>query len=440
MRKSQKREPVFKGAITAFLALIFVLLLSLVGALVESASIQMTKNRRRADAILALESTFAEYERDLLEQYDLFARKACDEAELQRRMEYYGADQMNHSMLKKELLADNDGYAFREQAIRYAKNWLGMDMPVPETEYEFYSETYLEEEELVYMDMDELLSQDENTLPEEGNPISAVRRLKNMDFLTLVHPNPQEVSSQSIAVEQLPSKRELQSGNWGSPVSGTSSDKAFFAAYLTEHFGSFAKLKESSTLRYEQEYLLAGHSCDRENLEAVCKQILSIRMVANYAYLLTDTAKQAEAGALALTLCSMLTVPGITEVVKHATLLAWAYGESVVDVRALLKGKQVPAVKTADSWQLQLANLITLGTAEEAVSELDAPGGLRYQNYLTGLLLIEKQGPLSMRSLDLIESNLHIRTDEYMTKLEIKSNAVFRRGVKDSFTTSFGYE
>ena len=440
MKKSQKREREFKAAITAFLALIFALLISLVGALVESASIQMAKNRRRADAILALESTFAEYERELLEKYDLFARKAYDEGELQRRMEYYGADQMEHAMVKRELLTDNNGYAFREQAIRYAKNWLGVDMPVQETEYEFYSETYLEEEELVYMDMDELLSQDENALPEEGNPISAVQRLKHMDFLTLVHPNPQELSSQSLVVDSLSSGRELQEGNWGSPVSGAVSDKAFFAAYLTEHFGSFAKQKESSVLRYEQEYLLAGHPGDRENLEAVCKQILSIRMVVNYGYLLTDTAKQAEAGALALTLCSLLTVPGITEVVKHATLLAWAYGESIVDVRALLKEKKVPAVKTADSWQLQLANLLTLGTSEDSVSELDAPGGVHYQNYLTGLLLIERQGPLSMRSLDLIESNLHIRADEYMTKLEINSKAAFRRGVKDSFMTSFGYE
>lgn len=440
MRRSQEREPEFKGAITAFLALIFALLISLVGALVESASIQMTKNRRRADAILALESIFAEYDRELLEQYDLFARKTSNGTELQRRMEYYGADQMSHNMVKGELLTDHDGYVFREQAIRYAKNWLGMDMPMQETEYEFYSETYLEEEELVYMNIDELLAQEENTLPEEGNPLSAVQRLKSMDFLTLVLPNAHEVSGQSIAMERLPSGRELKTGNWGSPASGEATDKAFLAAYLTEHFGSYGKSKESSALCYEQEYLLAGHSCDRENLEAVCKQILSIRMVVNYGYLLTDTAKQAEAGALALTLCSLLTVPGITEVVKHATLLAWAYGESVVDVRALLKGKKIPAVKTADSWQLQLANLMTLGTAKDAANEFDAPGGLNYQNYLTGLLLIERQGPLSMRSLDLIESNLHIKTDEYMTKLEIQSKASFRRGVKDSFATSFGYE
>ena len=58
MKKSQKRELVFKGEITAFLALLFVLIISLVGALIESASIQMTKNQKRANVVLALEITF----------------------------------------------------------------------------------------------------------------------------------------------------------------------------------------------------------------------------------------------------------------------------------------------------------------------------------------------------------------------------------------------
>ena len=189
-----------------------------------------------------------------------------------------------------------------------------------------------------------------------------------------------------------------------------------------------------------EEYLLGGYPSDRENLEKVCEQILSVRMAANYAYLLTDTAKQAEAEALSLTLCSMLTVPGITEVVKHALLLAWAYGESIVDVRVLLKGNKVPAIKTSGTWQLQLANLIKLGTDEEVVSEIDAPGGLDYQGYVRGLLLMKDKERLSMRSLDLIESNLQIKTDECMTKVEIESKAVLRRGVKDTFSTTYEYK
>lgn len=440
MKRSQKREPVFRGEITAFLALIFVLMLSLVGALVESASIQMTKNRKRADTILALESTFAEYDRQMLEEYDLFVRNGCSEATLQGRLEYYGAENMSHSILKQELLSDNNGSPFQEQAIRYAKKWLGIDVTPQDTEYEFYSETYLEEEELVYMDMQELLAQEESSLLEEGNPLSSVQRLKNTDFITLVHPNPEQLSSRSITIDNLPTGRELRAGNWEKQASGERTDKVFLAAYLIEHFGNLMDVKESHALLYEQEYLLGGYPSDKENLEKVCEQILSIRMVANYTYLLTDATKQAEAEALALTLCSLLTVPGITEVVKHAILLAWTYGESIVDVRVLLKGKKVPAIKTTETWQLQLANLVKLGTDEEVVNELDAPGGLSYQSYLTGLLVMENREALSMRSLDLIESNLHIKTDECMTKVEIKSKAVFRRGVKDSFTTSFGYQ
>ena len=69
MRKSQVRGSVFKGEITAFMALLFILMLSVVGALIQSASHQIAKNRRRADILMALESTFAEYHLDLLNQY-----------------------------------------------------------------------------------------------------------------------------------------------------------------------------------------------------------------------------------------------------------------------------------------------------------------------------------------------------------------------------------
>lgn len=440
MRKSQKRELVFKGEITAFLALIFVLMISLVGVLVESVSIQMTKNRKRADTILALESVFAEYDRKMLEEYDLFVRNGCSEAVLADRLEYYGAENISHSIIKQELLTDNGGSPFREQAIRYAKNWLGIDASLEDTDYEFYSENYLEEEDAVNMTLEELLARDEGELPEEGNPLSSVKRLKETNLLTLVCGNPEELSGRSIAVDSLPSGRELEAGNWGEQTSKDATDNMFLAAYLTEHFGCLTDVKNARALHYEQEYMLSGYASDRENLEKVCEQILSIRMAANYGYLLTDSVKQAEAETLALTLCSLLTVPGITEVVKHALLLAWSYGESIVDVRVLLKGKKVPAIKSADSWQLQLVNLVKLGTHEETVSEVDTPGGLGYQSYLTGLLVMENKEALSLRSLDLIESNLHIKTDECTTKVEVKSKATLRRGVKESFTTSFEYQ
>ena len=86
-----------KGEITAFLSLVFLLLLTLVGALLESASIQLAKNERRADAGRAVESAFAEYQKDLLERYGIFAIEGSyesgtmSEENILNRLSFYGA-------------------------------------------------------------------------------------------------------------------------------------------------------------------------------------------------------------------------------------------------------------------------------------------------------------------------------------------------------------
>ena len=50
-----------RGEITAFLSLIFVLLISFITAILESTSIQVAKNLKRLDADRAVFSVFGEY-------------------------------------------------------------------------------------------------------------------------------------------------------------------------------------------------------------------------------------------------------------------------------------------------------------------------------------------------------------------------------------------
>lgn len=59
-----------RGEVTAYLSLIFLLLITFVAGLMESASIQMAKNYRRADMNRAMECMFAEYQKELLEEYE----------------------------------------------------------------------------------------------------------------------------------------------------------------------------------------------------------------------------------------------------------------------------------------------------------------------------------------------------------------------------------
>lgn len=82
--KSEKK----RGEVTAFLALIFVLLVGFTGSMMESASLQSAKSYRRADMNCAMESVFAEYQRDMLEEFDLFVLDASYESSIIVRKEF----------------------------------------------------------------------------------------------------------------------------------------------------------------------------------------------------------------------------------------------------------------------------------------------------------------------------------------------------------------
>ena len=437
----------FRGEITAFLSLIFVLLLSLAGALIQSASIHITKSMKRADTELALESVFAEYDRDMFDEYDLFVKIGTDETTISRRLWFYGAKNMEHKIQKIQLLSDGNGQVLYGQMIRAmggkttsesssGENNLGTDFGVG-------TEIDLEEtQEQVSGELQTMLQQEGQTLGEGDNPIETINQLKKSSLLSLIHPDSESISNRAVQMDDLASHRSLQSGKGYDTESLKSgvTQKALLVAYLVEHFANHAEQEEGETLLYQQEYLLGGCSSDQENLEAVAKKILAIRMAANYTYLLTDETRQAEAEAMAATLSSLLTVPGASVLVKQAILLAWAYGESVLDMRSLFDGKKVPLLKTDETWQSQLANLVKLGTTEEVSEQKEFSEGLDYSDYVKTLLLTENEENLCMRTLDLLELNLGIRVDECVTALEIKSTCEMQRGITDTFVTDFRYK
>lgn len=422
------------------MSLLFILVLSLVGALLESASIQMTRSRKRADVNLALESVFAEYHPEMLHIYDLFVRFGSDEETLRNRMEYYGAGNMSHQLIKRELLTDYEGAVYYNQAIRYMKDLLGLEHNPGESKEIPKELSYEEKERSILGELKPLLDEEEVGLKGEDNPLDLAGRQKTMGLLSLLIGRDTSVSQQNLVIETLPSHRTLQQGDYPKQDTGGTTEALFFQAYLMEHFFHYTESKETRALLYELEYLLEGEESDRENLEAVCRKLVNLRMAVNYAYLLTDAGRQAEAEAMALTLCSLVLNPEVTPLVKQAVLLAWAYAESIVDVRALLRDKKVPVVKTADTWQIQLANVSKLGTGEEISGEKNFETGLAYADYLKALLLSEKKETLCMRSLDLIEANLHMKADQCTTKVQIKTKVELRRGVRDEFLTTFAYQ
>lgn len=442
-----------KGEITAFLSLVFLLILSFLGAMVESASIQVLKNYKRADTILAVESVFAEYQKQLLEEYDLFALDAgygegrLDEGKILKRLEYYGAQENANQVEKSELLTDNRGAAFYRQAVRYVKSKIGLDHIEEDTSYweeqEESGKDFEKEETEVQENLDSMLEGTEESLPSENNPIESVSSIQKSNLLQIIVENPEQLSEKCVKKEELASVRELNTGKGNFAEKEKKNEvtgKLFFEKYLLEHFADITQTKEERALDYELEYLIGGYENDQKNLEAVVKKILPIRLGINYAYLLTDEVKKAEAEVLALSLCTLLTVPGIAEVVKHAILLAWAYGEGLADLRTLVAGRKVPLVKSKETWKLKLSELLNIG--EQGIQDVDQDTGegLTYRDYLKGLLILQDKETLSMRALDLIEQNLDLKADNCVMRIEIESKCKLRRGVQYEFSTYFGYQ
>ena len=418
-----------------FLSLVFVLLLSFIGGMIQSASIHITKSEKRADTKLALESVFAEYHTEMQKEYGIFAKLDGDETKLSRRLWFYGAKNMKHEIQKIQFLTDGNGKAFYEQAVRSMGGEAVDAKDVPVSSWE-------EQERDVNQQLDDILTESQQSLPTEDNPIEVVKNLKKSSLLSIVFSNPEEISNRYVVLEELPSHRNLVKGTGYTAQSSKSGavQKAFFAAYLEKHFPNYIENQKENSLFYEAEYLLEGNESDQENLEAVLKKISVIRTGANYAYLLTDQTKQAEAEAMAIALCSLLLVPEALEFMKQAILFAWAYGEGICDLRTLVAGKKLPLVKTQDTLQLSLENLMKLGTAEEETAILEHEEGIGYEDYVKTFLLAENTESLCMRALDLIELKLGVRVDGCVTAVQVKSTCEMQLNIQDTFLTEYKYQ
>lgn len=435
MKRSQKKQLAFKGGITVFLSLIFILLLSLVGAMIQSAAIQTSKSIKRADMNLALENVFAEYHVKLLEKYNVFAKEGSSEREIVERLGFYGIVETDHEIVTLKLLSDSNGQAFYEQAVRSMGGTDERNHLVTDNSFDKTGKTVSE-------NLNALLQKEGQQLPNENNPIEIVKKLKNTNLLSLIYPNPEQLSNRNVKLETLPTHRTLKEGigNVSESSVGGASNQILFISYLLEYFLNATRESSEHPLAYEVEYLLGGYASDRENLKFVAEKILAIRVAINYAYLLTDQAKQTEADVIALALSSLMTAPEAREIVKQAVLFAWAYGESIVDLRALIKEKKVPLIKTAETWQLQLSNLFQLETGEEIAGEENFSEGVTYEDYIKALLAAEEKEVLCMRALDLMELNTGVKVDECVTKLEIKSKCKLPRNITYTFMTGYEYE
>ena len=126
--------------------------------------------------------------------------------------------------------------------------------------------------------------------------------------------------------------------------------KVLFYQYLVNYLGNYVEKKQDRVLEYELEYVLGGKRNDADNLKIVVSELLAMREPLNMASLTASSQRQSEAMALAVTLAGVSANPAVIEAVKYGILVAWAFAESVLDVRTLLSGGKITMIKSDADW------------------------------------------------------------------------------------------
>lgn len=171
-----------KAEVTAFLSLIFILLTSFILAIAESAVIQTSKNYARMEADRAVFSFFGEYQKELLQEYDVFAVDASygtgqySEQFILNHMSYYGNARLRQEITAIQLLTDGDGQAFREQALAYMEEKTGIGLVKDITGMAAQWEAEVLEGEKISEELDQELIQNGSLLPEEAQPLVELKK------------------------------------------------------------------------------------------------------------------------------------------------------------------------------------------------------------------------------------------------------------------------
>ena len=433
------------GYLTVYLSLSLSIILSLILTLVEGARISTTRMEAECVADIGMNSVLAEFHRELLEQYDLFFVD-MSYGSANPRIENSGEhlrSYMKHNFLSEEkklvgirdflglevdraiipeyaIASDEGGRVMRKQAVTYMEESTvegalskiagqaqeveggGLDIRnIDQEESEIQSQIDAIE---LPKEKDEKGEEKEISL---DNPADVVEGLKGSGILEIVLYDVSDLSAAAIYKEEYLSQREKIVGTGLPPEAGSPdgiTQKLLFQEYLMEKCGYYGKLQEKSLLKYQTEYILAGEDSDRKNLEKVANKLLDWKKVTNTAYILTDAAKCAEAEALALTLTAVMQVPALVQPVKYSILYAWAYIESLCDVRCILKGGKLPVLKTAKDWKTGIESITNFtGTIPHREENEE---GLSYKDYLKIMLFLQADEIQNMRMMDIMEMDI----------------------------------
>ncbi len=426
-----------RGTITVYLSLTLTVILSLTLAIIESARYSALRMRTEMVMQMGLMSIFAEYNRDLLKDYDLlfidttYGTKKADitatEDHLKKYIRYnsrpgkgilsFGLDEMMAMDVKDagitmySYASDQGGREFKRQAIHAVKDHFGMGVAKKIADnVKDYEKSGIDE-----YDVDKRRAKVEKKLKGvdlkvNKCPVDEVYDERPGIIETLVSDGI-AVSDKKLDLKNTASHRTLVKGDGViRPDSNPDSvqNELLFDQYLRWKMSSFINDLSHSSCSYELEYILNGKNTDQANFRDTVFKLFTIREAADTMAVFKDSSKKAQCKTLAGVVAFILCNPEIVDPLTDMLLFTWGFAESVVDVRTLLKGGKVPLMKTGDEFSIQHIGQLVL-FLKLPVSGAGTGKGLDYGDYLTMLLAAGNKDKKVMRAMDVIEMNMRTK-------------------------------
>lgn len=448
-----------KGSITIFSLLTMMLVASALFSLLEGVRFAEITRLTKWQSQIALESLFADYESRLWGKYRILA---CEKENMQEKILKYANERLEYdvgginffqfqgtNVIIEEItrLTDGEGAAYVNLVSSYMKENITYEMAqsifsryegikeMMDTSIWDWSEVEdaLEQIDEVKQDLEK--NSTGLSVQTSGNSVKKTQKvqedllgtmaeLKKKGVLELVIEDTDTLSDKKLDVSNVVSKRELEQGNELYEEEIDWMDRILFQQYLLKYLSNYCEETEDGGVAYELEYLIGQKASDIENLKSVVYELLAIREAANVCHIMADASKMNEAQIIAAAIAGISANGAVIEAVKMGLIMAWAFAESVLDVRALLRGQQIALIKSSENWTLDLDKITNISNKYMVAESCE--NGLAYKDYLGILLLFAQAEETALYAMDVQEAYLQITLenpefylDEYLIAADV---------------------
>lgn len=448
------------GVMTVYFSVVFLLLLSFLLSMLETARVYGLKLRLQLAVEGGMDSLFSFYQKPLFERYGLllldesFGEETVYEDVLPEMLEtfmtydleqntgmllqtpqYYNMEITKVSVKECYRAMDGEGILFARSVLDFMKYREVSELVLRCTQYAAQlltgEETYeaLQEGELVLEQTDwgttgeqnnsgggsgnGATESDKNVAEEalEGSLIEQAKKWMESSLFQLFGISENALSNVkmdlSARVETIKSEEILEEGISKAFLTRMTEDvlyNEYVLLYLDTYMSSQSITEERAHPYYEVEYVLCGEARDRENLLETLGKMFALRLAMNSLYVVKSSKLCEETLLLSQSLVGWTGIPALAEVVQWVLLEVLAFTESVLDLRCLLRGGRVSFLKEEGDWITTLGNCLFV--LENPVPAKENAKGLDYTWYLRILLFLMSDAKKYQRTMDVVEWNM----------------------------------